>query len=111
MAAASEVPAGHGAAADVGARTSALTAWASAGLGGGALAGFADAVVVVARGVGGLSVVKAARLIILDASCVAIVGLIAALLIGVAAVLRNERLRSGAASAWRRAPELGLALI
>ncbi|HEX3698057.1 MAG TPA: sulfatase-like hydrolase/transferase [Polyangia bacterium] len=85
--------------------------WAAAGLAGGAVSGAADAACAVIRGVGGLSFAKAIRLIALDASVLAVVGLLAGALVGAAAALRATRLQGPTAARWRRAPEVALALV
>src|SRR5260370_32939857 len=83
-----------------------LARWSAAGLSGGALAGLADAVSTVARGVGGLSAIKAGWLIALDASLLALIGLVAGALVGLGARWRaaapparpGRRGRGGAAA-------------
>ncbi|HEY2899502.1 MAG TPA: sulfatase-like hydrolase/transferase [Polyangia bacterium] len=82
--------------------------WAAAGLAGGALSGAADAACAVIRGVGGLSFAKAVRLIALDASVLAVVGLLAGALVGAVAA---ARLQGSSAARWRRLPEVALALV
>jgi arylsulfatase A-like enzyme len=56
--------------------------WPLAGLLGGVLAGVGDAALAVARGVGGLGTEKAARLVLLSASLLGLVGLVAGALLG-----------------------------
>lgn len=92
-------------------RISSPRLWATAGLAGGALAGGADALCTVIRGVGGLSVGKAIRLIGLDACLLAVLGLLAGALIGAAAALRESQMRRSSRSLWRRSPELAFALV
>jgi arylsulfatase A-like enzyme len=76
--------------------------WILAGIVGGAIAGFVDAVVAIAGGIGGMSVGKAIRLIALSASLLAAAGGIGGLLIagGDRLVQRTRRPARWAGAAW-----------
>jgi arylsulfatase A-like enzyme len=63
-------------------RNEVLRLWLAAGISGGALCGLVDALVAIAGGIGGLTVGRALRLMVLGASLVALAGAVLGLLVG-----------------------------
>ena len=78
------------------------SAWILAGIVGGALAGLLDAIVAIAGGIGGMSVGKALRLVVLSASLLAAAGGLAGLLIAAGERLSARARHPGrwAAALW-----------
>jgi arylsulfatase A-like enzyme/HEAT repeat protein len=83
--------------------------WPLAGLAGGVLAGFGDALAAVIRGVGGLGLQKGIWLILLGASLLGVVGLVGGVVTALVGRLVSRRLPAGPRR--RRAAQLGAALV
>ncbi len=81
--------------------------WPLAGLAGGALAGLGDALAAVIRGVGGLGPFKGIWLLLLGASLLGVVGLIA----GAATALVGRLVTRWRPAGRRRAAQIGAALV